>query len=92
MEYSLNGKWKLRCVETGEIFPARVPGDITADCYAAGRIPDPYFGMNYKDERFLLERDYEYSLEFTARKPKEGERCILAFGGIDSFPELRLNG
>lgn len=92
MEYSLNGKWKLRCVETGEIFPARVPGDITADCYAAGRIPDPYFGMNYKDERFLLERDYEYSLEFTARKPKEGERCILAFGGIDTFAELRLNG
>ena len=92
MDYLLNGKWDLRCLETGETVSAQVPGDITADWYAAGKIPDPYYGMNYKDERYVLERDYEYSLEFAARNAEPGERCYLCFGGIDTFAEIRFNG
>lgn len=92
MDYCLNGNWSLRCCETGETIPARVPGDVTADFFAAGKIPDPYFGMNYKDERWLLERDYEYSLRFSARLPEAGERIALVFSGIDTFAEIRLNG
>ena len=41
MDYLLNGKWDLRCLETGETVSAQVPGDITADWYAAGGKEDP---------------------------------------------------
>ena len=40
----------------------------------------------------MLERDYEYSLEFAARNAEPGERCYLCFGGIDTFAEFRFNG
>lgn len=92
MDYSLNGEWLLTCEETGEKIPCIVPGDITVDHYRAGKIADPYFGMNYKNARFLLERDYLYEKEFSARKADDGERAFLVFDGIDTFADIYLNG
>ena len=56
----LSGEWSLKDLHSGESITACVPGDITVDFYRAGVIADPYYGMNYKSERYLLERDYEY--------------------------------
>ena len=92
MKKLLNGTWELYCEEAGKTFPARVPGDITMDCFRAGEIADPKYAMNYKKARYVLERDYEYRLAFSADKPKKGERAKLVFKGIDTFAEVILNG
>lgn len=88
----LSGEWSLKDLQSGKIVTARVPGDITVDFYRAGVIADPYYGMNYKSERYLLERDYEYERTFAAQPVKAGERCFLVFDGIDTFAEIELNG
>ena len=98
MKKYLNGQWKIRCIKDGENcsskeeFDARVPGDITMDCFRNREIENPYYGMNYKEERFVLERDYEYRLNFYASAPKSGEQVFLVFKGIDTFSEISLNG
>ena len=92
MDKSLNGIWQLVNLTTGKTIEAKVPGDITQDCFRAGEIPDPKFGMNYKKARYLLKNDYEYRLSFDAEKPKKGERVYLSFKGIDTFAEISLNG
>ena len=89
---SIGGDWVAKDLVSGETIAARVPGDVTVDFYRAGKIPDPYFGMNYKGERYLLARDYAYTKEFSARPAKKGERCLLVFEGIDTFSEITLNG
>lgn len=35
-------------IEAGSIetFPCQVPGNLELDLHAAGKIPDPFFGMN----------------------------------------------
>lgn len=91
MRKDLNGTWTLTCDATGERIPASVPGDITADFFAANKIADPYFGMHYKDERYILEGDYTYSYRFSARKPQAGERAVLKFSGIDTFASVYCN-
>lgn len=88
----LNGMWTLKDLFSGETVSASVPGDITVGFYRAGKIADPYFGMNYKSERYLLERDYLYETEFCADLPQAGERSFLVFDGIDTYAEITLNG
>ena len=88
----LSGEWSLKDLHSGESITACVPGDITVDFYRAGVIADPYYGMNYKSERYLLERDYEYEKVFSAKRMQGDERCFLVFDGIDTFAEIYLNG
>lgn len=88
----LNGEWRAVCVQTGDAFNAVVPGDVSVDCYRAGLILDPYFGMNYKNSRHILEYDWEYRKSFSAVPLRAGERALLIFKGIDTFSEIYLNG
>ena len=73
--------------------PACVPGDITADFYAAGRTPDPFFGLNHKNLSQTIGQDYSYRTVFDfGEKIKEGEELVLRFGGVDLFADIYLNG
>ena len=88
----LSEGWKLKNFLYGE-YPARVPGDITDDLYRAGRIPDPLFGVNFKELDWILRSDWEYSCEFeVSEKEFSAEKIDLSFGGVDTFSEIFLNG
>ena len=52
--------WVLTDVATGEKVQARVPGDITKDLYDAGKIEDPYFGLNHHTCYDLCRKDTKY--------------------------------
>lgn len=92
-EKSLNGIWSLRRLATGEVYPARVPGDITDDLFRAGVYADPLVSLNYKDCKWVLEEDFEYFTEFSVTEDMLKEECArLSFKGIDTFAEVFLNG
>jgi len=65
-----------------EWLPANVPGDVRADLWAAGRIPDPYFGDNLKESAWVDERDWWYRCRLRAPLAA-GERAWVTFAGID---------
>ena len=55
----------LTRINTGETFPSQVPGDITVDLYRAGVIKDPYFGLNHKDNCWVVKEDFDYLSVFS---------------------------
>jgi beta-mannosidase len=85
--------WTLTDLETGERIPASVPGDITVDLYKAGRIPDPYYGLNHRDLKWVTERDFDYTAHFTVSgEVAETEELFLVLEGVDLFSEVFVNG
>ncbi len=87
----LNDKWILKY--NGEDLKATVPGDVTLDLYANGKIKNPYFGINHKDLHWIIDADFEYVNVFDL--PDDifnDEEILLEFDGIDTFAEITLNG
>ena len=46
--------------------PASVPGTVHQDLLAAGRIPDPFIGLNELDVQWVGERNWTYERRFDA--------------------------
>ena len=91
MRKNLNN-WTLNEKSWKESIKAEVPGDITVDLYKAGKVPDPYFGLNHKEIRLLGEKNYTYETTFTVDKEFfEKEEIYLNFEGIDTYSEIYLN-
>ena len=77
----------------GEKLKATVPGDVTLDLYANGKIKNPYFGINHKDLHWVTDTDFEYVNVFDLPDNIFNEEEILIeFDGIDTFAEITLNG
>ena len=49
MYKTLTGDWRFRRADQGDWMPAKVPGCNFLDLMAAGKIPDPFVGMNEKE-------------------------------------------
>lgn len=86
--------WKLKEVGSSEEISANVPGDITNDLYRAGKIPDPYFGLNHLKLREVADRDFVYTAKFFVKPDDIGaeQDAFLKFKGVDLFSEIFLNG
>lgn len=71
-----------------------VPGDVHRTLIAAGRIPDPFYDQNEKEAAWMEEREWWYRCTFKAAggSPKEDERVLLTFHGLDTYAVLYLNG
>ncbi len=86
--------WQLVEVgEEGRSFPATVPGTVHTDLLAAGRIPDPFLGVNETQVQWVAERDWAWSRSFHV--PDEllvRGRVELVFEGIDTVATVLLNG
>ncbi|MGL4321339.1 MAG: glycoside hydrolase family 2 protein, partial [Paracoccaceae bacterium] len=82
----LSGEWRLSD-GTHEVGFA-VPGDVVSALHAAGVIPDPYFGSNEYDCRWISERDWVARRVFD----HDGGPCDLVIDGLDTVAEVRLNG
>ena len=64
--------WKLKEVGSSEEISANVPGDITNDLYRAGKIPDPYFGLNHLKLREVADKDFVYTAKFFVKPDDVG--------------------
>ncbi len=84
----LSGEWRLRDVQGEYDLAMQLPGDGITALHRAGVIPDPYFGRNEFDLRWIAERDWVVSRSFVhAAGPAD-----LVLDGLDTVADVILNG
>ncbi len=89
----LAGDWMLIRASTDEAVPARVPGDTHSALLAAGRIPDPYTGMNELEVQWVGGEDWIYERTFEAGDEILGEeRQFISCDSLDTRADVFLNG
>ncbi|MCX7842062.1 MAG: glycoside hydrolase family 2 protein, partial [Clostridia bacterium] len=90
---SLNGKWKMRRLDTEQWLEATVPGSVYGDLLNAGQMPDPFFRDNEKDALKLSEYDYEYCRIFHIDSSLyKYDKLFLVCSGLDTLAEISVNG
>ncbi len=88
------GAWQLAQVGgEGGPLPATVPGTAHTDLLAAGRIPDPFLGLNEAEVQWVAERDWVWNRSFEASAELLARgRVELVFEGVDTAATVSLNG
>jgi beta-mannosidase len=76
--------------------PATVPGCIHLDLMNAGKIPDPFKGLNEKEVAWVAESDWLYDCTFDlpgdwSAGDNVARRQLVA-EGLDTFTEIFLDG
>lgn len=84
----LNEGWAL-CDDSG-VFraPLSFPGDGITALLEAGLIPDPYWGRNEYDLRWIADRDWTAMRTFTLDHPDS----TLVLDGLDTIVDVSING
>jgi beta-mannosidase len=73
--------------------PAQVPGCVHLDLMAAGRIPDPFPGLNENKVQWVGESDWLYRCVFDLPdRYEEQQTVVLCCEGLDTFALVWLNG
>ncbi len=73
--------------------PASAPGVVQLDLMAAGRLPDPFYGLNENEVQWVGERDWLYRCAFEVSSEILGQAQLdLVFDGLDTFATVWLNG
>lgn len=71
---------------------ASVPGLSAQDLLLAGRIPDPFWGDQVNQARWIEERDFVYVTEFSLSAEQAQRPARLVFDSLDTFVSVYLNG
>ena len=89
----LGGQWRLTQVKGKLSVPAAVPGDTHSALLAAGKIPDPYLGMDELAVQWVGREDWEFAREFEAPESMLlSDSVYLNCDSLDTFAEVYLNG
>lgn len=74
-------------------YDAVVPGTILTSLVAAGKYPDPYFGLNnLAITDSLCRKDWWYRTTFESPRTEQGKIAWLYFNGINYKSRVWLNG
>ncbi len=84
----LQGVWSLTEVGGTDAVPITIPGDGITALVEAGRLPEPYWGRNEYDCRWVSERDWVIHRSFELMHPS----VDLVIEGLDCVAEVRVNG
>jgi len=103
----LNGSWTIFWFDPGEgekqkaylssytpkeSITGQVPGMVQMDMLKAGLIPDPFFGKNAEDIKWMEYKDWWYRREFIYIPSVDAKRVEMVFHGLDTFATIWLNG
>jgi beta-mannosidase len=86
---------KLEKPDWRELIPCAVPGNLVADLFAIGLVPDPYYGENFRAVAWVAEWTFWYRKFFEVeqlKEKKDNHKVYLNFDGIDTFAEIYVNG
>ena len=90
---SLNQGWTLTGDTLDINMRADVPSVVQQSLYENGLIPHPYLGTVENDLLWISDHPWDYTLHFDADKDLfEKENIELAFEGLDTYAEVKLNG
>ena len=84
----LSGLWTLSDESGAHSIPFALPGDAISALHAAGVIPDPYWGRNEYEVRWVAARDWVAVRTFM----HDGSPADLVVDGLDTVAEITLNG
>ncbi len=84
----LAGVWTLSDESGAHVVPMVVPGDGITALAKAGVIPDPYWGRNEYDCRWVCERDWVATRAFTVDRTD----LLLEIDMLDTVAEIFVNG
>ena len=87
-DIDLAGHWQLADLAGDYACKIALPGDGVTALHAAGLIPDPYFGRNEYDLRWIAERDWRVTRQVTLTATD----VDLVVEGLDTLCILTLNG
>lgn len=85
---TLAGDWTLTDINGDHRCVLALPGDGISALHDAGEIPDPYWGRNEHDLRWIGERDWTATRSFTLNDPE----VDLLLSGVDTVASVRVNG
>ena len=94
---SLDGAWTARSAD-GMSIGATVPGDVITDLQRAGKISDPLYELNWKDQKNvrLWNQSWTYKRSLPAALLADhvaaGAEVLLVFDGIKMGATVKLNG
>jgi len=81
------------CASDDGWIPARVPGTVHEALLAAGRIPDPFYGLNERAVQWVGEQEWLYRCVFEADAAFVGAGPVmLCCDGLDTIATVWLNG
>jgi len=88
MALDLTGRWTLTDETAAHTVPFDLPGDAITALHRAGAIPDPYWGRNEYDLRWISERDWTVTRSFDL----DDTGVDLVLSGLDTVATVRVNG
>ena len=93
----LDGAWSASEASLGLTIPATVPGDIITDLQRAGVIGDPWYELNWLDNRTLWSPNatsWVFTTSATLPPPgaPAGAALLLVFEGIKMGARVSING
>lgn len=89
----LRGEWQLGKCGSKDRIAAKVPGDTHSALLAAGRIPDPYYGMNELDVQWVGREDWAYSRSFEVdAELLQAKSVFLNCESLDTVAKVFING
>ncbi len=100
IERAVTGAWQFRQVtgqadghmEGGKWLPATVPGTVHTDLLANGKIADPFYRMNERDQQWIDKTDWEYRTTLTLDAATlKRDHVELVFAGLDTYADVYLN-
>lgn len=93
-ELDLAGVWTLTQSDDHSMTcPAKVPGDVHSALFAAGLIPDPYFGRNELKNLWVGDRPWTFSRTFDLGDDHlKFKRVTLRLEDVDVFCTVYVNG
>jgi beta-mannosidase len=94
VQHELRGPWSFRQVGGDEVWmPATVPGCVHTDLAAAGKIEDPFYGMNERDQQWIERSGWEYTMSFDCDgELSSRERVDLVCKGLDTYARVSIGG
>ena len=91
MKMNLNDNWKM--LRQGREYPCAVPCSMYETLIRSGEIPDPYVGENEWEATRLSDEDTVFERAVSlAEPPREGEKTLLRFAGLDTLAEVYWDG
>ena len=86
--YDLGGQWSLADAKGDHSCEITLPGDNITALHAAGIIPDPYWGRNEYDCRWVSDHDWVMTRSFTLDRTD----LVLVLSMLDTLAQVRVNG